>query len=199
MSAKPANDYMKQREEEMRADLRRLWTALGGSEEVWKLRAERGAEVREAKGSSEWKAPEKPIPAFTLTDLSGKQWTTDSFAGKSVLINVWASWCGPCRAEHPKLQKLYETIKDRNDIAVVSFNIDDQTGFVQPYLDEAKYTFPVLLAAGFVNGILDSISIPRNWLLDSKGVHKFEQIGYAESSDWVERMTEALEKLTAQR
>ena len=185
---------MKQRQEEMRADLRRLWTELGGSDEAWNIRAERPAEVREAKTASEWKAPEKPIPAFSLTDLRGKQWTTDSFAGKAVLVNVWATWCGPCRGEHQKLQKLYESIKDRNDIAVVSFNIDDQIGMVQPYLDEGKYTFPVLLAAGFVNGMFDGISIPRNWLIDSKGVHKLEQIGYAESSDWVARMTEALEK-----
>jgi thiol-disulfide isomerase/thioredoxin len=196
MSPRPTNDYMKQRQDEMRVDLRRLWTALGGSEEAWKLRS--NADVKEAKTASEWKIPEKPIPAFTLTDLQGRKWTTDSFASKSVLINVWASWCGPCRAEHPKLQKLYETIKDRKDIAVLSFNIDDQTGLVQPYLDEGKYTFPVLLAADFVNGIFDGISIPRNWLLDNKGVHKLEQTGYAESSDWVERMTQELEKLTAQ-
>ena len=192
ISPKATNDYMKERQDEMRADLRRLWTALGGSEEAWKLRA---AEVSEAKTASEWKAPEKAIPAFSLTDLAGRQWTTDSFAGKSVLVNVWASWCGPCRAEHPKLQKLYESIKDRADIAVVSFNIDDQIGMVQPYLDEGKYTFPVLLASGFVKGVFDGISIPRNWLIDSSGVHKLEQIGYAESSDWVQRMTEALEKI----
>jgi thiol-disulfide isomerase/thioredoxin len=192
ISPTPTNDYIKERQDAMKADLRRLWTALGGSDEAWNLRA---SEIREAKTASEWKAPEREIPAFSLADLTGKQWTTDSFAGKSVLVNVWASWCGPCRAEHPKLQKLYERIKDRKNIAVVSFNIDDQIGMVQPYLDEGKYTFPVLLAAAFVNGIFDGISIPRNWLIDSKGVHKLEQIGYAESSDWVERMTAELEKL----
>lgn len=196
ISPKPTDDYMKKADEELRADLKRLWTEMGGSEDTWKLRTERRAEVQEAKGNGEWKAPEKIIPAFRLADLSGKTWTTDHFAGKALLVNVWASWCGPCRAEHPKLQKLYESIRDRKDIAVVSFNVDDQIGFVQPYLEEGKYTFPVLLADKFINGIFNGISIPRNWLVDGKGVHRLEQIGYGESSDWVERMIQALEKLS---
>ncbi len=197
LSPKPANDPMKEREVELHVELRSLWASLGGSEETWRLRSERKPAVLEAKADTEWEAPEKIIPAWELTDLAGKRWTADQLAGKTVLVNVWASWCGPCRAEHPHFQKLYEKLKDRTDVAIVSFNVDDQIGLVQPYMEQGKFTFPVLLANRFVMGIFDGISIPRNWLFDSRGTHRLEQIGFGESSYWEQRMTAALE--TVQR
>jgi len=189
------NDFLKEREKELRADARRLWNELGGSEETWKLRSEVKAQVQEAKADTGWKAPEKVVPSFDLADLDGKRWKTDQFAGKTVLINVWASWCGPCVAEHPHLQKLYERVKDREDIAIVTLNVDDQIGLVQPYIEKNKYTFPVLFADKYIHSLFDGFSIPRNWVLDSKGTHRFEQIGFGEASDWERRTLDMIERL----
>jgi len=174
-------------------EAKRLWLAAGGTEKTWALR--RGSGVQEAKTASPWTKPEKAIGKWELKDLAGKRWVSGELEGKTVFVNVWATWCGPCRAEHPHFQKLYERLKDRKDVAVISFNVDDQVGLVQSYLTEGKYTFPVLLADRLVRDTLDAVSIPRNWLVDGKGVHQLEQIGFMESSDWSEKMLAGIERV----
>jgi hypothetical protein len=62
-------------------------------------------------------------------------------------------------------------------------------------LNEGKYTFPVLLADRLVRDALEAVSIPRNWVLDGNGVHQLEQIGFMESSDWMEKMMAGIEKV----
>ncbi|MGA8072631.1 MAG: TlpA disulfide reductase family protein [Candidatus Acidiferrales bacterium] len=74
------------------------------------------------------------MPAWQLSDLAGHTWTAASLHGKIVFINDWATCCGPCREEHSSLQALYEKIKDRSDVQVVTFNIDDEVGDVAPYM-----------------------------------------------------------------
>jgi thiol-disulfide isomerase/thioredoxin len=179
--------------ERRRAEAKRLWLAAGGTEKTWALR--RGTGVLEAKTESAWTKPEKAIGKWELKDIAGKKWVSGELAGKTVFVNVWATWCGPCRAEHPHFQKLYEKLKDRKDVAVISFNVDDQVGLVQSYLNEGKYTFPVLLADRLVRETLEAVSIPRNWLIDGTGVHQLEQVGFMESSDWIEKMMAGIEKV----
>jgi thiol-disulfide isomerase/thioredoxin len=87
-----------------------------------------------------WETPKKSLPSFELADLSGKTWRLKELNGKSVLIDVWATWCGPCQAELPNLQKLYEQVKNRNDIQILTFDVDDDPGVVGPYLTDKGYT-----------------------------------------------------------
>jgi len=109
--------------------------------------------------------------------LSGKTWRLKDLAGKKVFINVWATWCGPCQGELPHLQKFYEKVKDRSDIQVLTFNLDDDLGLVAPYMKEKGYTFPVLPAVSTVVTLLDGFAIPQNWLIDPEGVWRWKQIG----------------------
>ncbi|MBI2687954.1 MAG: TlpA family protein disulfide reductase [Acidobacteria bacterium] len=191
---KATNDIQKKKNSEVQAEMKRLWTAMGGTEKTWSIRTEKKPAVLEAKGSAGWAAPEKKLGTWELFDLAGKPWSSRELAGKTVFVNVWATWCGPCRVEHPEFQKLYERMKDRTDVAVISFNVDEQTGMVKNYMDEGKFTFPVLFADRLTRSMSDVISIPRNWLIDRQGVHQTEQVGFAASSDWVDRMVEAIEK-----
>jgi thiol-disulfide isomerase/thioredoxin len=115
--------------------------------------------------------------------LSGKTWRLKDLAGKKVFINVWATWCGPCQGELPHLQKFYEKVKDRSDIQVLTFNLDDDLGLVAPYMKEKGYTFPVLPAVSTVVTLLDGFAIPQNWLIDPEGVWRWKQIGYGGASD----------------
>jgi thiol-disulfide isomerase/thioredoxin len=110
-----------------------------------------------------------------------------------LLINVWASWCGPCRAEHPHLQKLYERVKDDPKIQIVTFNIDDEIGNVAPYIQENKYTFPVLLAKDYADE-LSVNSIPRNWIVDAKDTWEWEQIGFGSEDKWEDEMLAKLKE-----
>jgi thiol-disulfide isomerase/thioredoxin len=86
------------------------------------------------------------MPAFEMGDLSGKTWRIKNLEGKAVLINVWATWCGPCQAELPKLEKLYQQMKDRSDFQILTFNIDSDLGLVAPFVKDKGFTFPVLPA-----------------------------------------------------
>jgi thiol-disulfide isomerase/thioredoxin len=144
-----------------------------------------------------WKEATKDLPAFELADVNGKTWRLTELKGKVVLINLWATWCGPCMAELPHVQKLFEATRDRKDIQVLTFNVDDDLGLVAPFLAEKKFTFPVLPAVDLVRKMLDDgLAIPQNWLLDATGKWRLTQIGFnVTETDWAGAVTKKLEAL----
>jgi thiol-disulfide isomerase/thioredoxin len=191
---KPPGMYRGRRIDPLFDDAKAYFVSSGGSEEAFALwSAPRKSKVEERTGGR-WETPEKELPAFELSDMQGRTWRLKDLAGKAVLINVWATWCGPCRAELPLLQKLYEQTKDRTDLQVITFNIDEQAGLVAPYLKENGYTFPVLLAHDLVHQMLDTVGIPQNWIVDAKGRWVAAQLGFdTAEQDWVNTMLKKLE------
>ena len=119
----------------------------------------------------------KTMPAFQLVDLEGRTWTQTDLAGKTAFINVWATWCPPCRKEMPDLQKLWERVRTRPGVVLLTFNVDEAPEVVAPFVAKGGYTFPVLLAHDFVRNKLEVQGIPRNWVLDTNGVWRTDQIG----------------------
>ena len=95
------------------------------------------------------------------------------------------------------MQKLYETLKDRKDIQVVTFNVDDNVGLVAPFMKENKYTFPVVPAQFLMHELVPSLGIPLNWIVDSRGVVRHERVGFGgpDSDKWVDQAVEAIEKI----
>ncbi|HEY3836175.1 MAG TPA: TlpA disulfide reductase family protein [Bryobacteraceae bacterium] len=137
----------------------------------------------------------RALPPFTITDISGTKWTLASLKNKTTLVNLWATWCEPCRKELPLLQKLYDRVKDRKDIAVITFNTDDNPGLIDPFLKENHYTFPVLPARDYVDSIVPSLAIPRNWIVNKQGVLASVTIGFNPSAGdaWVDQTLQSLE------
>jgi thiol-disulfide isomerase/thioredoxin len=136
------------------------------------------------------------MPEFKLSDQSGKTWTLASLKGKTTLINVWATWCGPCREELPHLQQLYEQIKSRGDVQVITLNVDENQSLVEPYLKENKYTFPSLFAKSFVDGFSGPIPIPTTWTSDALGTIRLEALGFGgDGSQWVTRTLKQMESI----
>lgn len=107
-------------------------------------------------------------PDFTLTDLNGATVSLQSLRGKAVLINFWASWCGPCRAEMPHLEKLHREYKNRD---VIILGIDDEEADVaQAYLKRYGYTFNSLIDAQKQASRLYRISaIPQSFFITKDG------------------------------
>jgi thiol-disulfide isomerase/thioredoxin len=173
----------------------RLWKELGGTAATRPLFDNKQAGAQEAN-ASRWERPKSPLPAFELSDFEGKNWKLADLAGKAVLINLWATWCGPCRQEHPEFQKLYEKLKGRPDVVVLAFNVDTDLSRVVPYIKENKYTFPSLAAYDFVRTYYpDSFSIPQNWLIDPAGKLEWIQTGYGSEPNWQETMLAKLQEL----
>jgi thiol-disulfide isomerase/thioredoxin len=181
----------------LQENLDRLWKELGGSEAVFAVWMDKEPATAAAKSAdaSRWEKPKKPLPKFSVVDMEGKPWTLDGLAGKTVLINLWATWCGPCQAEHPEFQKLYEEMKARPDVQVISFNVDDEVAKVAPYMREKKYSFPVLLAREVVNKVVEGTVIPQNWFVARNGKLEAIQIGFGGESDWREKMVAKLEEI----
>jgi thiol-disulfide isomerase/thioredoxin len=129
-------------------------------------------------------------------EQNGKDWTLARLKGKTTLINVWATWCGPCRSELPLIQKLSEKIKDRRDIQVIALNVDENTNLVVPFLKENGLSFPSLTAKSFVDGFAGHIGIPTTWVSDATGTICLETVGFSgSSSDWVAQTLKQIESV----
>ena len=98
--------------------------------------------------------------------------------------------------ELPHVEKLYQRIKERNDIQLVTFNVDENPGLVQPFLREHQYKFPVLLAHSSLSAMLDR-GIPQNWIVDSRGKWVTEIIGTWSENDWEGTVVRRLEAVHA--
>jgi thiol-disulfide isomerase/thioredoxin len=122
---------------------------------------------------------------FTLKDMHGVEVNLESFKGKVILLNFWATWCGPCRAEIPSLVELQQQYKD--DLVVLGFSVDDTAEKLLPYAAEFKMNYPVLVgngredvqeAFGPLFGIPVSVIIGRDGIIAKKhsGIATKEQI-----------------------
>jgi thiol-disulfide isomerase/thioredoxin len=180
---------------DMSADIERLWKDLGGTPETRQLWAVRKPPVVEVSSETEWGKPEGMLTGFELEDTTGKLWRLKSLEGKTVAINIWATWCGFCVAEHPAFQKLYDKLKDRPDVVLLTFNVDESVAEIDPYMKKNGYTFPVIPAQALVNTVLPVVGIPRNWIFDTKGVFRWEQVGYNSSdADWETKFLDVVER-----
>jgi thiol-disulfide isomerase/thioredoxin len=86
----------------------------------------------------------KPPPALGLADLDGKRWELSSLAGHAVVLNFWASWCEPCRAEMPSLE-LLATRYESDGLTVLSVNYKESLPTIQRFLEALPFTLPILL------------------------------------------------------
>ena len=119
----------------------------------------------------------KTAPDFTLKGLDGQEVSLSDFRGEPVLLNFWASWCGPCRLEMPFLQEIYEKWSGKG-LVLLAVNLQENQGTVEDFIDDAGYTFPVLLAPGNKVPLSYNIrGIPATFFIDADGVIRDIKIG----------------------
>ncbi|NTW08959.1 MAG: redoxin domain-containing protein [Anaerolineaceae bacterium] len=116
-------------------------------------------------------------PELNLQNLEGKPASLDDYLGKVVLVNLWATWCPPCREEMPTLQKFYEKFRDQGFV-LIAINQEETLEVVLPFVMEFGLTFPVWLDAQFVaQREFNTMSLPSSYVIDRHGRVRLMWIG----------------------
>jgi peroxiredoxin len=123
-----------------------------------------------------------PAPNFRLYDLRGRLVTLSDYRGRVVLLNFWATWCGPCRVEMPAMEDLYREF-NRRDFEILAVSTDQQGAAVtRPFSEEMGLTFPILHDSDFRVGVAyGARTLPMTFLVDRRGVITHRIFG---ARDW---------------
>lgn len=132
-------------------------------------------------------------PDFTLRDVTGKEVTLSSFRGKVVVLNFWATWCPPCKAEMPSLNKLFLECRPKG-LEVITVSTDRSLGDVKDFLARNRLDLPVLFdEKKTVTKQYKVFSMPTTFLINRQGVIVERLFG---EYDWMDRETrQKIEKL----
>lgn len=119
-----------------------------------------------------------PAPNFTLKSLTGKNLKLSEMTGNVVLINFWASWCGPCREEMPLLNALHKKYEPLG-FTVLGVNVEEQADMARGFLNDFPVDFPVLLDnKNQVSKLYNVVAMPTTVVVDRDGNMRFLHKGY---------------------
>jgi peroxiredoxin len=111
-----------------------------------------------------------PAPDFTLSSLAGTKVALSDLKGQVLLINVWATWCPPCRVEMPTIQAAYEQYHEQG-FTVLAVNLQEDPSAVATFMRDHQLTFPVLLDEdGQVSRTYQAAALPSSFFVDRRGV-----------------------------
>jgi peroxiredoxin len=135
----------------------------------------------------------KKLETFTLKDMNGAQVRLADYKGKVVLLNFWATWCGPCKVEIPEFVQLYSQYKDRGFVILgVLANDTPSKDQLRAFMDEYKMAYPVMYSNDEIESAFGSVwALPTSFLISRDGAVCAKQLGPASKED-VERSLKAL-------
>ncbi len=119
-------------------------------------------------GASSWRVP--PFDAWTIDSLPTRR-SLDDYAGQAILLNVWATWCDPCREEMPSIERLYQAYRDRG-LRVVAVSIDDagSAPLIREFVQEHHLTFDILHdPKSSIMRLYGVLGVPQTFLISRGG------------------------------
>ena len=129
-----------------------------------------------------WPKLGSPSPPFQLKDLGGKQVALSDFLGNVVVLNFWATWCGPCRVEMPAMERLHQDL-EKEGVKVVAVSVDAQgVDVTRPFQEAMGLTFSILHDPEYRVGLAyGARTLPMTYLIDPQGVVRHRIFG---ARDW---------------
>ena len=132
-----------------------------------------------------------PAPDFTLTTLTGETFSLSAARGRPVVLNFWATWCGPCQRELPALQAAAERYGDR--VLIIGVDQGEEAATVQRYVDDLGLTFPSPMDSEFtVSALYNVRGLPTTFFIDPDGVIRQVWLGEMNSITLAEGVAELL-------
>lgn len=140
-----------------------------------------GASFQQSENATkEWPEVHFKAPGFTLPSLDGKSFSTKDTKGKPLVINFWASWCGPCKDEVPELIELYKKHQGEFNLYGVDLTSTDTMGAMKAFVRDYNINYPVLLdKKGKVAELYNINAFPTTYLVNTDGMIVKKIRGYA--------------------
>lgn len=157
-------------------------SSAGAEAKIQKLNAESRENLRKElrKGMLN-----QPAPDFNLKDFDGNNLKLSDLKGKVVVVDFWATWCGPCKMSFPALQKVQEKYKDNPNVMILALNTwereksdAEKEKKVKDFIAQNKYTFKVLFDTGEVVSQYGVSGIPTKFIIDKEGKIQFKAVGF---------------------
>jgi peroxiredoxin len=147
-----------------------------------------GSEAGEPQGVNEGNRARD----FTLEALDGNTVSLEDHRGSVVLVNFWATWCAPCRAEIPDIQAIYDE-RQGDGFVVLGVNVEETREQVEPFVNEFNISYPVLLdESGRLLKMYRAMGLPMSVIVDQEGVIHARHIGYLSATQLERYLAELL-------
>jgi len=116
-------------------------------------------------------------PQFSLADLAGRVVKSDTLSARTVVVNFWGTWCGPCVAEMPELQQFYDKYRDDPTVAIFTISNDKDLNELRDWMSKRRLTIPTLFDDGYVEKLAEIHAFPTTWFIDKDGKVQFTAVG----------------------
>ncbi len=166
---------------------RKIWALLAGAAVLVFSSCSSSTSAHVSRASSQGR---KPAPDFTLQDANGASVKLSDYRGKVVLLNFWATWCGPCGVEIPWFIEFEQQYKSKG-LEVVGVSMDEEGwSVIKPYVAEHKVNYRVLLGTDSVSQLYGGVdSLPTTFLIDRDGKFAFSpHIGLAGKNEYLDEI-----------
>ena len=134
---------------------------------------------------------------FTISALDGQKLKLGSLKGKVVILDFWATWCGPCRIQHPMYDQVQEKFKDRGDVVLLSIDADEDHSIVPGFLDQQKWSKSRVYFEDGLQKLLQVTDIPTTMVFDKQGRLASRMNGFLPDS-FVEQLTARIQSALTQ-
>ena len=126
------------------------------------------AEQQQSSSDNNMAAATAQLPSFSIKDVNDNIVNMQSLKGKKVFVNLWASWCPPCKREMPSIEKLYQSV-DSNKVKFVLISLDDQFEHAKKYVSSKKLKLPIYYPTENPPTLFNVQGIPATFIFNEKG------------------------------